>query len=48
MGCGFESKLGNCDTSGWKIIQQDKIENDFKGIKKLFLKRNHSYFLQTS
>lgn len=48
MGCGSESKVGSCNTPGWKLIQQDSIENDFKGVKRLFLKRNHPTFVQTS
>jgi len=48
MGCGYESKSGTCDTPGWKLINQDMIDNDFKGIKRLFLKRNHPNFVQTS
>jgi hypothetical protein len=48
MGCGKESKPNNCDTPGWKIRDSDSIENDIRGFKKIFLKRNHPKFIQTS
>jgi hypothetical protein len=48
MGCGFESKAGKLDTPGWKLRKLDTIDNDTRGFKKLFLKRNHPRLLQTS
>ena len=48
MGCGMESKPGNCDTPGWPLIEKDIIGKDPRGFKKLCLKRNHPRFNQTS
>jgi hypothetical protein len=33
---------------GWKLRDADMIDNDIRGFKKMFLKRNHPKFIQTS
>ena len=48
MGCGKESKPNKCDTPGWKLRDAGSIDNDIRGFKKMFLKRNHPKFIQTS
>jgi len=48
MGCGKESKPNKCDTPGWKLRDSDTIDNDIRGFKRMFLKRNHPKFIQTS
>jgi hypothetical protein len=48
MGCGKESRPGNCNTPGWALRNSDTIDYDTRGFKKLLLKRNHTRLLQTS
>jgi hypothetical protein len=48
MGCGEETFLNSCATPGWKICENDLIQKDDRGFKKIVLKRNHTRILQTS
>jgi hypothetical protein len=48
MGCGKETRPEKCNTPGWKLRNYDTIDNDIRGFKKMFLKRNHPKLIQTS
>lgn len=48
MGCGEEHNKNECDTSGFPMLQEAKVEYDHKHSLKLRLPRNHPRLVQTS
>ncbi len=48
MGCGEEAFPNSCATPGWKIFENDLIQKDDRGFKKIVLRQNHTRILQTS
>jgi hypothetical protein len=48
MSCGEEIIPISCATPGWKLCENDLIQKDDRGFKKIVLRRNHTRILQTS
>ena len=48
VGCGREQTKGQCDTPGFTLHDNFKIERDHRNTRKLYVPRNHKRLHQTS